>query len=131
MRRNSKRPNGVITAVFCLSSGLTGTCQYPFRRSILLKTVHPEILSEKSNILGRGYTSASVTRFSLRKSPHGLQVPSFLGTICRGEAQGEVDLCTIPSLSMTSNSFLAASNFAPSNLRNLEAMGGPLVLIWC
>jgi hypothetical protein len=82
-------------------------------------------------MLGRGYTSGSVTKLSLPKSPHGLHVPSFLGTICRGEAQGEVNLCTIPSLSITSNSCRVASSLAPSSLLNLEAMGGPDVLIWC
>ncbi len=60
---------------------------------------------------------------SLRKSPHGLQEQSFLRTICKGEAQGEVDISVIPSHSMASKSFLAASNKEPFSLRNLEAIG--------
>jgi hypothetical protein len=45
--------------------------------------------------------------------------------MCRGEAQGEVDFSMIPSHSIVLNSFLAASNFAPSSLRNLEVIRGP------
>jgi hypothetical protein len=64
---------------------------YPFLRSILEKTVQPAASAAKSSMLGSGYTSGSVTRFSRRKSPHGRQLPSAFFTMCKGLDQGDVE----------------------------------------
>lgn len=58
-------------------------------------------------------------------------MPSCFLTICRGEAQRLVEHLTIPACSRARNSFLAAASFYTSSCRNLEAMGGPLVWMWC
>jgi hypothetical protein len=39
---NSKRPNGMVMAVFCISSGCTGILLYAFTKSILEKAEHPK-----------------------------------------------------------------------------------------
>ena len=91
MRRYSKRPKGVAMAVLGTSAGFTGIWWYPFRRSIFVKTVQPAAFAAKSSMLGSGYTSGSVTRFSRRKSPQGRHPPSAFLTMCRGLDQGEVD----------------------------------------
>jgi hypothetical protein len=78
-------------AVFCTSAEFTGIWWYPFLRSILEKTVQPAALAAKSSMLGRGYTSGSVTRFSHRKSPHGCQLPSAFLTMFKGLDQGDVE----------------------------------------
>ncbi len=71
-------------AVFCTSAGFTGIWWYPFLRSNLEKMVQPAALVAKSSMLGSGYTSDSVTRFSRQKSPHGRQLPSVFLTMCNG-----------------------------------------------
>ena len=62
---------------------------------------------------------------------HGLQPPSFLFTIWRGEDQGEKDLWIIPVFSIAENSSLAAASFSRSNRLGLANTGGPgLVSRW-
>jgi hypothetical protein len=118
-------------AVFCTSAGCIGIWWYPFLKSILLKILHPAALTAKSIIFGKGYASGTVTVFSLLKSPHGRQDPSGFRTICSGDDQGLLDLWTIPSRSSCKNSAFAAASLSGSSRRNLLAMGGPVVCIWC
>jgi hypothetical protein len=49
----------------------------------------------------------------------------------RGLDQGEVDLLMMPSAFNCLNFALAANSFSLSRRPNLEAMGGPVVTIWC
>jgi hypothetical protein len=46
-------------------------------------------------MFGKGDLSGVVT-----KSPQGRHDPSFLGTMCKGEAHGDFDLRTMPSESL-------------------------------
>ena len=62
--RNSHRPKGVMTAVFSTSLAATGICQYPFLRSMVVKTFIPSSLVDRSSMCGGGYRSGLVTRFS-------------------------------------------------------------------
>ncbi len=89
IRLYSNRLKGVV--MVGISAGFTGIWWYPFLRSILEKTVQPDALAAKSSMLGSGYTSGSVTKFSRRKSPHGRQLPSAFLTMCKGLDQGDVD----------------------------------------
>ena len=52
--RNSKRPKGVMMAVFLMSEGWTGIWWYPFFKSSLLKMVAPARLLVMSARFGRG-----------------------------------------------------------------------------
>ena len=54
IRRNSKRPNGVMIAVFFTSEGWTGIWWKPFFRLSLLKMEAPARLLVMSAMLGRG-----------------------------------------------------------------------------
>jgi hypothetical protein len=58
-------------------------------------------------------------------------LPSDFLTMWRGLDQGEVDCWMIMSCSSWLNSALAAFNYWPSSLRNLEAIGSPWDLNSC
>ena len=60
---NSLSPRVVLNAVFCLSSGLTETCQYPLARSSVKKNCDPDKESSVSSIRNRGYESLTVRQF--------------------------------------------------------------------
>jgi len=51
---DSKRPNGVLKAVFLISSGWIRTLLYPHRMSNFVKNRAPNNLSTKSGIKGIG-----------------------------------------------------------------------------
>ena len=55
IHRNSHNPNGVITAVLGMSSGLTGIWWYPLTRSTLENIFFPARFAVKSWIVGIGY----------------------------------------------------------------------------
>jgi hypothetical protein len=75
---------------------------------------------------GKGYLSGVVTNFKRRYLPQGRHNPSFLGTMCKGEAHGDFDLQTMPSDSNLLNSALAFCNFCGSRRRDFAKKGGGL-----
>jgi len=68
IRQNWKRPAWVVNAVFGLSAGSIGTCQYPLRRSKVENIFAPFSESKMSSGLGRGLAWQCVTELILLKS---------------------------------------------------------------
>ncbi len=127
--KNSKRPKGVIIAVFGISDFCIGTWWYPFSKSILEKIVEPCKKLDKSWRLGRGYLSGVVAAFKRRWSPHGRQLPFGLGTIWSGLDHGESERRTIPRLSNSLKVFSATANCSGERRHARAAMGGQAVWI--
>ena len=127
VRRNSKRPNGVITAVLWTSSGATGIWWYPRTRSILEKKLRPCSWAEKSCRCGTGYLSGVVLALSRRKSPQGRQDPSSFLTRWSGEDQALSDRRTIPDSSMDWNAFFAETSLSGESRLAFAKTGGPVV----
>jgi hypothetical protein len=55
-------------------------------------------------MFGQGYLSGVVTKFKRRLSPQGRHDPFFLGTMCKGDAHGEVERRMMPADSNLLNS---------------------------
>jgi hypothetical protein len=55
--------------------------------------------------------------------------PSFLGTMCKGEAHGDFDLRIMPADSNLLNSVLVICNFCGSRRQDFAKTGGSL-LVW-
>ena len=64
MRLNSNKPNSQMKAVLCLSASLISICQYPLKRSRVVKYRAPYSASIVSSILGNGNLSLIVILFS-------------------------------------------------------------------
>ncbi len=62
-------------------------------------------------MFGKGYLSGVVTKFKRRLLPQGCHNPSFLGTMCKGQANGAFELQTMPADSNLLNSAFAICNF--------------------
>jgi hypothetical protein len=75
-------------------------------------------------MFGKGYLSRVVTKFKRRQSPLGRHDPSFLGTMCKGEAHGDFDLRTMQADSNLLNSALAICNFSGSRRRDFAKTAG-------
>ncbi len=96
------------------------------------KIVQPCRPLDRSCMFGKGYLSGVVTKFKWRKSPQGRHNPSFLGTMCKGEANGDFDLWTMPADSNLLNFALAICNFSGLRRWDFAKTGGWLpVWIWC
>ena len=64
-------------------------------------------------------------------SPHGLQSPDFLGTMCRADDQLLEEAWMIPSSIIWSNSDLATVRRSGGRRRVRHYTGGPEVTMWC
>ena len=53
-----------MTAVLGMSAAATGTCQYPFLKSMVENTFMPSSFVDRSLMCGGGYRSGLVARFS-------------------------------------------------------------------
>ncbi len=80
-------------------------------------------------MFGKGYLSGVVTRFKRQKSPQGCHNPSFLGTMCKGEAHGDFDLWTMPADYNLLNSALAICNFSGLRRQDFAKTGGWLPFV--
>ncbi len=74
------------------------------------KMVQPCKPYERSCMFGRGYLLGVVTRLRRQLSPQGLQHTSFLGTMCTGDAHGDVEQWTILADSKRLNSALGSGS---------------------
>ena len=101
-----KSPYWFQNAVFSLSSGCIGTCQYPLERSSVENHTDPCNASKDSSMRGSGYESLIVKEFTNLKSTHVRRDPSFFVTRTRGDDQLLVEGSITPSSSIQSNAFL-------------------------
>ena len=105
-----------------------GTCRYLFLRSSLEKMLQPSLCPVKSPMLGTGYSSAEVTRFSRRKLLQGRHELSFFLKRWRGDDQALLEDLTMPATSQLLKIFLAAARLSASRGRK-PAMTGSLVVL--
>ena len=97
MTLNSNKPFGVQKAVFSLSSTPTSTCQYPLTISRVENHCDPAWVSRVSSILGMGYVSFRVTKFSLRYAIWFMQWTCHFSET-NGPGAGWPPVVTLPSI---------------------------------
>jgi hypothetical protein len=112
VNKYSNKPNGVIIAVFGMSSVATGICWYsnPWQDQFLKKLCNCVDHWKCLACLVKG----TCLRLSLNLNGGNRHDPSFLGTMCKGEAHGDFDIQTMPADSNLLNLALAICNFSGS-----------------
>jgi hypothetical protein len=117
MKGNSKRPKGVVIAVFWISLGWTtfGCMPSPYRSLKRSGNLRFGASSHGCDVQDNGL--GIVWPFNALKSLQGRQPLPFLGTICRAEDQELSERGAVPCRNMASNSDLAIASLSGGSRR--------------